>query len=99
MITIAINFDGFNIAVHPDPAVCDRREYVRWEVHAQNHLLIRRAPIQILDWLIYFDDGSPFLEGVNRFKLQTIASHSSGQHYATTQGIAAKKPGDWKYGI
>ena len=86
---IKVRFDHGQLIFSPDPAIVQRKTLVSWKFQSN------ALPSRQLQWIAYFDKGSPFRGQGTQFITDTPA----GQQIGTSPAMSADDPGDYKYGV
>lgn len=88
---IKVKFDHGKFTFLPDPAIVRRGTLVNWRFQANG------LPFPQLEWVVYFNEGSPFRGQGAQIVVDTPAV--DGQHIGTSPEMSADDPGDYKYGV
>jgi len=89
VMEIKVKYENGKLYFWPDPVHVQRGELVSWSFQAG-------ALANPLQWVVYFDHGSPFPGQAKQFVAETTPV--GGQHAGTTSVAPAEERGDYKYG-
>jgi hypothetical protein len=88
---IKVTFDHGRLTFSPDPAIVRRGTLVSWRFQTNE------LPFPQLQWVVYFNKGSPFRDQGDQFITDTPVF--GGKHIVTSPEMSADDPGDYKYGV